>query len=103
MLINHTQERLVALGLAGMANRRHDAGDLARYGAIAAVDQKTVLIDDNRVNETVCLDVRSENGQFLVGHHREQIGDRVDRPLGGLRFGHRRALRLLGEPDRLAT
>ena len=58
-----------------------------------SVDQKTVLIDDNRVNETVRLDVRSEVGQFLVGHHREQIGDRVDRPLGGLGFGHGRPLR----------
>jgi len=61
--------------------------------AIAAVDYDTVFVDDDRVNETVRLDVRSEVGQFLVGHHREQIGDRVDRPLGGLGFGQRRPLR----------
>jgi hypothetical protein len=42
-----------------------------------------VLTDDDRVNQTVCLDVGSEVGQFLVGHHREQIGGRVDRPFGG--------------------
>jgi hypothetical protein len=53
---------------------------ITRSGAIAAIDQKTVLIDDNWVNETVRLDVRSEVGQFLIGHHREQIGDWVDRP-----------------------
>ena len=41
--------RIVAFEQYG---RGLDAGDLARSGAIAAVDQKTVLIDDDGMNES---------------------------------------------------
>jgi hypothetical protein len=85
--------------------RGFDTGDLARSGAIAAIDHKTVLIDDNRVNETVRLDVRSEVGQFLVGHHREQIGDWVDRPRHSRlpRFGDDRPSEIIRCSFSLAT
>jgi len=82
-----------------------DTGDLARSGAIAAIDQSALFVNNNGVKKSVRFDVSGEVSEFLVGHHREKIGTLVDRPRHRRlpRFGDDRPSAIIWRSFSLAT
>jgi hypothetical protein len=50
---------------------RLDACDLASLGAIAAIDENAIIIDNNWMDKAIFLDVLGEVGNFVIRHHRK--------------------------------